>query len=97
MIRSEDIRSLSDFRQHATAHLDRLAETGRVEVLTVNGQAKGVVMSPKTFDELAEKAAQAESLAMIDRSMIDVKAGRTHDARQAVRKVAEDLGLKLDQ
>jgi len=28
MIRTSDIRKLSDFRANATAHLDRLAETG---------------------------------------------------------------------
>ena len=28
MIRAGDIRKLSDFRANATAHLDRLAETG---------------------------------------------------------------------
>ncbi len=97
MFRTDDIRSLSDFRQHATSHLDRLAENGGVEVLTVNGQAKGVVMSPKTFDKLADAAAFSESLSMLDRSMEDVKAGRGKDYRDAIRGIANELGLKLDQ
>jgi hypothetical protein len=45
MIRTDGIRSLTEFRQNASAHLNRLAAEGTVEVLTVNGQAKGVVMS----------------------------------------------------
>jgi len=97
MIRTDHIRKLSDFRQNATAHLDKLAKSGWAEVLTVNGEAKGVVMSPKTFDEMAEKAALVDSLAMIDRSMDDIKNGRTHDAREALHAIATKHGLKLDR
>ena len=97
MIRTDDIRSLTEFRQNATAHLDRLAEKGTAEVLTVNGQAKGVVMSPQTFDELQDKAALVDSLGMIDRGIADAKAGRGRDFRQAIRGIADELGLKLEQ
>ena len=61
MIRTGNIRKLSDFRQHATSHLDRLAETGGIEVLTVNGEAKGVVMAPRVFDELANRIERLET------------------------------------
>ena len=97
MIRASAVRSLSDFRQNATVHLARLAESGGAEVLTVNGAAKGVVMSPETFDQLAEKAALADSLSMLDQSMEDVKAGRGKELRDAVRDIARELGLKLDR
>lgn len=96
MIRTNDIRKLSDFRQNATAHLDRLAQDGTAEVLTINGEAKGVVMAPATFDELASKAALIDSLTMIDRGMQDVKAGKGEDFRQAIRSIADQLGLQLE-
>lgn len=95
MIRTEDIRKLSEFRQNATSHLDRLAETGSVEVLTVNGEAKGVVMSPKTFDDLAEKAFQAEVTAKIKQGMSEIEAGQGVDAKQAMQEIAGEFGLKL--
>lgn len=97
MIRTEDIRKLSDFRQNATTHLNRLAESGSVEVLTVNGEAKGVVMSPKTFDDLAERAFQAEVTASIKRGMADIAAGRGSDAREALREIAAEHGVKLNR
>lgn len=97
MIRTEDIRSLSDFRQNATAHLDRLAESGTAEVLTVNGQAKGVVMSPSTFDNLQKRIEWLEHLERLDRSYEDAVAGRGKDARQAIRDIAKKLNLDLDQ
>lgn len=97
MIRTENIRSLSDFRQHATAHLDRLAESGGVEVLTVNGEAKGVVMSPAAFDQMAELARQAEIAAGIRRSMADFAAGRSVAHPEGMRALADELGIKLDR
>lgn len=97
MIRTEDIRKLSDFRQNATSHLDRLTETGSVEVLTVNGEAKGVVMSPKTFDELAERAFQAEVAVKIKRGMEEIEEGQGIDSGQAVREIADEIGISLKE
>jgi PHD/YefM family antitoxin component YafN of YafNO toxin-antitoxin module len=95
MIRTRDIRKLSDFRQNATSHLDRLAETGAIEVLTVNGEAKGVIMAPHVFDELAERMEHLEATASVRRGLADAAAGRTRPARRAIQQLASDLGLDL--
>lgn len=97
MIRATDIRKLSDFRQHATTHLDQLSVSGRVEVLTVNGEAKGVVMSPSTYDALAEKAALLDRLAAIGHEWEDIQGSRGEEIRQAVRQIAAEVGIKLDR
>jgi prevent-host-death family protein len=97
MIQAQNIRSLSDFRQNASAHLDRLAKTGGVDVLTVNGEARGVVMSPAEFDRLSELARQVEISQELKRAMEGVEAGRTRPAKQAIREIADELGLKLDR
>jgi hypothetical protein len=56
-----------------------------------------VVLSPEAYDALAEKAELAEGLAMIDRGMEDVREGRTHAAKPALKRIAEELGLTLDR
>jgi prevent-host-death family protein len=56
MHHAQDTYSLTDFRQNAKEHLDRLRATGRPEVLTVNGKAEAVVMTPETYDRLLELA-----------------------------------------
>jgi PHD/YefM family antitoxin component YafN of YafNO toxin-antitoxin module len=96
LIRTSDIHKLSDFRQNATAHLDRLAESGKIEVLTVNGEAKGVVMAPRVFDEIADRIERLETAASIQRGVADVAAGRTRPARDAIKGLAKELGLDLD-
>lgn len=97
MIRASDVCSLSDFRQNAKAHLDRLAESGSAQVLTVNGQAKGVVMSPEAYDELVEMARQAVITAKLKQGLEDVAAGRVLDAREAMHMLANKHGLKLER
>lgn len=56
-----------------------------------------VVLSPEAYDALADKAELAESLAMIVRSMEDIREGRTQPAKAALKKIAEELGLNLDR
>ena len=97
MLRAGDVRKLSDFRQNATAHLDRLAKTKRIEILTVNGEAKGVVMAPRVFDELADRIEELETTLSIRRGLADAAAGRTRSARQAIEGLAAELGLDLKQ
>lgn len=73
-----------------------MRETGRPLYVTTNGKTDAVVLSPEAYDELADKAELAESLAMIDRSSEDMQEGRTQSAKSALKKLAEELGLKLD-
>ncbi len=44
-----------------------------------------------------EKKRKADTLAMMERSMEDIRAGRTKPAEQALREIAERLGLSLDR
>ncbi len=97
MARSTDITSFTDHRQHLRDHLRQVRETGRPLYVTTNGETNAVVLSPQAYDALADKAELAESLAMIDRSMEDIRTGRTHPARPALKKLADELGLKLDR
>jgi PHD/YefM family antitoxin component YafN of YafNO toxin-antitoxin module len=54
MIRPEDIGSLTDFARNAKAHLKRLKQTGRPELLTVNGKAEVVVQNATAYQRLIE-------------------------------------------
>ena len=97
MTRSTDITSFTEHRQHLRDHLNQVRSTGRTLYITTNGETDAVVLSPETFDELAEKAELAESLAMLDRSMEDVRDGRTRPAKTALKEIADKLGLALER
>ena len=53
---SEDIVPVSDFKAQAAEWLKRVAETGHPLVITQNGKAAGVLLSPAHFDELSARA-----------------------------------------
>lgn len=97
MARSKDIKSFSEHRKHLREHLSHVRETGRPLFITTNGQADAVVLSPEAYDALADKAELAESLALLDRSEADLRAGRTKQAKAALRATAKKLGLKLER
>lgn len=97
MARSTDITSLTEHRKHLRHHLCLVRETGRPLYITTNGETTAVVLSPETYDALADKAELAESLGLIEKSLEDIREGRTQPAKAALRKIADDLGLKLDR
>ena len=95
MTLASDTCELSDFRQNAPVHLDQLAETGRVEILTVDGEAKGVVMAPHVFDRMADQIEQAEITAALRRGFADIAAGRVRPAEEFYRELVAEFGLDL--
>ena len=50
---------------------------------------------PKLNDDEAMEL--AENLAAIERGIEDVRAGRGQPMKQALREIADELGLKLDR
>ena len=55
-----DIFSLSDFQRKTREHIRRLRETGRPEVLTVNGRAALVVYDAAAYQEIADRLERRE-------------------------------------
>src|SRR5262245_31574609 len=62
MLHVDDIYSLTDFQRHAKEHIERLKQTGRPEVLTVNGKAELVVQDAEAYQKLLDLLDRAEAL-----------------------------------
>lgn len=72
---SEDIVPVSDFKSQAAEWLKRVMQTDQPIVITQNGKAAAVLLSPAEFDRLTERARFIEA---IDAGLADSKAGRVH-------------------
>jgi PHD/YefM family antitoxin component YafN of YafNO toxin-antitoxin module len=81
---ASDTRTLSEFNADAPAHIERLAATGAIEVLTVDGEARAVVMSPRVWDGLVDRLEELEVAESVRRGREDFAAGRSVDAREAI-------------
>lgn len=83
MHHAQDTYSLTDFKQNAQEHLDRLRQTGRPEILTVNGKAQAVVMTPEAYDRLMD-AALNEAKAKIAVGLHQAREGQLIDGDKAL-------------
>lgn len=95
MVRLTDIHPLTGFLRDHKAHMERLAATGRPEVLTVNGKAKVVVQDAESYQKMLEALDAVETerivrerLASLDRGEPGVPADRV------LADVRSRLGIK---
>lgn len=93
MFRAEDICSLSDFVRNASRHASRLRETGRPEVLTLNGSADLVVQSAKAYQALIDRLDELETLAALREAAAEIERGEGAPADEAIARLRGRLGL----
>ncbi|HEX7242158.1 MAG TPA: hypothetical protein VF263_17870 [Longimicrobiaceae bacterium] len=93
MIKTSDIHSLTDFQRNARVHIDRLRETGRPEVLTVNGRAELVVQDAAAYQELVDRVDRAEAIAGIQRGLDSMRRGEGRPAKDALEELRAQLGV----
>ena len=81
MIEIQNIRSLTDFQRNTRAHLRRLKNTGRPEVLTVNGKAELIVQDAAAFEDMLD------AIRGIQRGLDAMKAGTGKPFRAALDEI----------
>ncbi|MFK7789830.1 MAG: hypothetical protein AB8C95_10115 [Phycisphaeraceae bacterium] len=91
MVRAGKSQSLNDFRDNCDQTLDRLSRTGDAEVLTQDGQARAVMLSPKAFDELNAAAEFANRLATIQQSEVQLNEGKGRPAEAFMDELRSKL------
>lgn len=82
MIDLNEIHSLTDFQRNTKTHIDRLKETGKPQVLTVNGKAEIVVQDAESYQKLLEDIDRLEAVAAIKLGLEEVRQGKTKPANE---------------
>lgn len=80
MIATEHTQSLTDFRLKAAETLERLNQTGEAEIITVNGEARAVMLSPAAFDQLAKDAQLSRDVTVMRQAMKEIDQGNYQEA-----------------
>ncbi len=91
MILPNDIHTLDSFRRQSKQHVDRLKDSGRPEVLTVNGKPAVIVQDASAYQAQMEKLEVLEALA---ESVRQAEAGQMKEARPAIRALLDELRPK---
>lgn len=73
---AEDLIPLGEFKTNASQHMKALKGRTRPLVVTVNGRAAAIVISPEAWDQMQYRE---RFLAAIDKGIADADAGRLVD------------------
>lgn len=95
MVDLTNIHPMTGFLRDHKAHLARLAESGKPEVLTVNGAARVVVQDVAAYQKLLDQVELAEDIRIIRERLADVKRGAPGvPLDEAMRQIGEQLGIE---
>ncbi|CAN5356966.1 hypothetical protein BH10ACI3_BH10ACI3_05020 [soil metagenome] len=70
---SEDIQTLSDFKQNASKFVKRVQETKQPLVLTVNGKPAVVIQDPESYQQMADSRDFNETVAVLRKRTADLE------------------------
>lgn len=84
-----DSTNLTDFRDHLASHLKRLQTSKKPMAVTQRGKIKGIMLSPRQYEALAEAAVIERSRQRLIQSLKDAEAGRTREALPAIKKLRD--------
>ncbi len=82
---SENIKPISYFKAHAAEVLDALHENQEPYVLTVNGEAKAVLLDVRAYEQMQETMAMLVLVAHGEREIAEGKVMSVERAFQKVR------------
>ena len=95
MIELGNIHALSEFQRNSKDHIRRLKESGKPEVLTVNGHAEVVIQSAAAYQKLLDDQQLLETLRGIGRGLEQAKRGEGRPMRALLEELAAEHGIAL--
>ncbi len=81
------IHPVSDFVRNYKAYLSRIKETGRPEVLTVNGVAECVLVDAKTYQEMKDAWEEARFIKAVNEGIRSMNAGTGKPNPEAFQEI----------
>jgi PHD/YefM family antitoxin component YafN of YafNO toxin-antitoxin module len=88
-----DSCSLADLQHGAPELMERLKETRRPEVVTVEGGAEVVVQDAGAYQDLLDKLDRAEAIVGIQRGLASMRRGEGVPAEEALEQLRSELGV----
>jgi prevent-host-death family protein len=88
----EEIDSLSNFKRNTSEFIDKLKETGKPIVLTINGKAELVVQDAASYQKLLEIAEKLETIESLKPAIAEMKAGKGEPAEIVFAELLKPVG-----
>ena len=84
-----DIRPVSFVKTNAADMLRQINETKNPIVITQNGEARGVLIDPESYQHMRDALGLMK---LVERAEHDVRSGRTERHDDLVRRLTEHIG-----
>ena len=85
---TKDISPLTEFKRNAARLIAQIKETGRPQILTVNGKPSVVVMDAAAWQEMQDQLDHAETVAGIRKGLTQARAGEGIEASRFFDELA---------
>jgi prevent-host-death family protein len=86
---TKDISPLTEFKRDSARIIARIKETGRPQILTVNGKPSVVVIDAAAWQEMQDQLDHAETVAGIRKGLTQARAGEGVEAGQFFDDLAQ--------
>ncbi|NOZ80025.1 MAG: type II toxin-antitoxin system Phd/YefM family antitoxin [Acidobacteria bacterium] len=91
---SQNIISVSEFKRQAAEWLRRVREASEPLVITQNGRAAAVLLSPAAYDELT---ARYRFMTAVEEGLADAEAGRVSSHQDVIGEMRRRIGGADDE
>ncbi|MCC7170796.1 MAG: type II toxin-antitoxin system Phd/YefM family antitoxin [Planctomycetes bacterium] len=86
---AEDVVPINEFKTNASKLINRMKETQRPMIITQNGRASAVLLTPEEFDALSSRGSFVEA---VREGLADLEAGHTFTSAEVLAHVKAVLG-----
>ena len=86
---TKDISPLTEFKRDSARMIARIKETGRPQILTVNGKPSVVVMDASAWQDMQDQLDYAETVAGIRKGLAQARIGEGIEAGRFFDALAE--------
>ena len=107
MFRSDDIHPVTDFVRNHKRHQEHLRQTGRPELLTINGSPELILQDVRAYErdaeaaqrsreenrELRERVEELETLLALHEAHAEIERGEGRPMEEALPALRERLGI----
>lgn len=98
MLDTQKSQSLAEFKQSITETMDRLSHSGEPELLTVEGEARAVLLSPAAYEELYEAAMSERDMRSMRQALAEHAQGQGEEGGVFFDRLhAELVAMKAKQ
>ena len=93
MVDITQVHPLTDFLRNHKAHLTRLKETRKPQVLTVNGKAEAVLVDAESYQAMMTRLERAELIDAIREGLASAERGELKPAEQVFAEMRRRYGI----